>query len=109
MKFKSTIIALLIGLSLIGAACSKSGGGSAANMSDDDKYKLIYASVLTQDPTIIADVIRKLGFVNSDGTPNDSYKKFMEGGRDWGMKNMTFAQEVNTPEKAKEYVKSHMP
>lgn len=108
MKRKFTIISLLITLSLVSFACNKSGG-SASNLSDDDKYKLIYAASLTQDQAIMTDVAKKVGLVNSDGTPSEESKKFMEGGFEWGKKNASFAQEVNTPEKAKEYVKSHLP
>ncbi|MDT4952306.1 MAG: hypothetical protein QOJ02_444 [Acidobacteriota bacterium] len=107
MKRKSTLVALIIGLTLLSIACSKSG--TATNMSDDDKYKLVYAAAMTKDPAIMTDVAKKLQLVNSDGTPSDASKKFIEGGREWGQKNVAFAQEVNTPEKAKDYVKSHMP
>jgi hypothetical protein len=107
MKRKSTLLGLVIWLTLISIACSKSG--VATNMSDDDKYKLVYAAAMTRDPMIMADVAKKLGLVNSDGTPGEASKKFMEGGKEWGQKNVAFAQEINSPEKAKDYVKSHMP
>jgi hypothetical protein len=108
MRFKSTILALLIGLSLVSLACSKSDG-TATNMSDDDKYRLVFAAAKTGDPVIMDNVGKKLGFANPDGTPNEAAKKFMAGGPAWGEKNEAFAKEVDTPEKAKAYVNSHMP
>lgn len=106
MKRKSTIIALIFGLTFLSLAC---GNKSAANMSDDDKYKLFYAATQTRDPAIQTDVAKKIGLVNSDGTPTDYYKKFVDGAMGWAQKNLAFVQEVNTPDKAKEYVKSHTP
>lgn len=105
MKLKSIIVALLIGLSLIGAACSK----SAASMSDDDKYKLLFAATMSRDTALITEVSKKLGLVNADGTRSESSKKFQEGAVQWIQKNDAFIQEISTPEKAREYVKSHMP
>jgi hypothetical protein len=107
MKRKSTIVALIFGLTILSMACSKSG--TATSMSDDDKYKLFYAATQTKDPAIQADIGKKIGLVNSDGTPTDYYKKFIDGAMGWAQKNLAFVQEVNTPEKAKEYVKSHTP
>lgn len=105
MKLKSTIVALLVGLSLISIACSK----SAANMSDDDKYKLFFAATQTGDRATIEEVGKKIGLVNSDGTPGSEYQKFINGAMEWGQKNAAFVQQISTPDKAKEYVKSHMP
>jgi hypothetical protein len=108
MRFKSTILALLIGLSLVSLACSKSDG-TATNMSDDEKYKLVFAAAKSGDPALMETVAKKLGFVNPDGTQSEASKKFMAGGPAWGAKNEAFAKEVDTPEKAKAYVNSHMP
>jgi hypothetical protein len=108
MKRKSTIISLVIALTLVSFACNKSGG-SAANMSDDDKYKLIVAASKTGDQALMADVAKKTGLVNSDGSPSEESKKFTQGAFEWGMKNSAWLKEIDTPEKAKEYVKSHLP
>jgi hypothetical protein len=107
MKRKSTLLSLVIGLALFGIACNKTG--TAANMSDDDKYKLFYAATKTGDTATITQAGKAIGLVNSDGTPTDYYKKFIDGATAWAQKNVAFVQEINTPEKAKDYVKSHMP
>ena len=107
MRFKSTIIALLIGLSLIGAACSKSGG-SAANMSDDDKHKLFQAAGVTGDSALIQEVVTKLGLGDASG-PSETGKKFINEHMSWAVKNAAWVQEYTDKTKAQEYAKSHMP
>ena len=107
MKRKSTLLGLVIALTLVSIACSKSG--TAANMSDDDKYKLFYAATKTGDAATITQAGKAIGLVNADGTPTDYYKKFIDSAPAMAQKNVAFLQEINTPEKAKEYVKSHMP
>jgi hypothetical protein len=108
MKRKSTIIAMLIALSLVSFACSKSGG-SAANMSDDDKHKLFQAAGVTQDAPTIMQVTKALGLTDSSGQMTPAFQQFTKDHMEWGKKNMAWAQEYSDPNKAKEYVKSHMP
>jgi hypothetical protein len=107
MRLKSTLVALLIGLSLFGAACSKSGG-SATNMSEDDKHKLFQAAGITQDTDLIKEVITKLG-LGDVTAPNENGQKFVKEHMDWAMKNAAWVQEYSDKNKAREYVKSHMP
>src|SRR3954471_24783302 len=108
MKVKSTIVALLIGLSLIGAACGKSGG-SAANLSDDDKHKLFQAAGASQDPNLIAQVTQKLGLVDSNGQPSAAFQDLTKAHYEWATKNTQWIMENSTPDKAKAYATSHMP
>ena len=108
MKRKSTIISLVIALTLVNFACSKSGG-SAANMSDDDKHKLFQAAAITQDAPTIMQMTKALGLTDSNGQPTPAFDKFRKDHIDWGMKNVAWVQEYSDQAKAKEYVKSHMP
>ena len=108
MRLKSTVIALLIGLSLFGAACSKSGG-SAANMSDDDKHKLFQAAGVSGDPQLATKVATALGLVDSNGQPSASFQEFTKAHYEWASKNSQWIMENNTPEKGKAYVNAHMP
>lgn len=105
MKRKSTIIALLIALTVISIACSK----SAANMSEDDKHKLFQAAGVTRDNALILEVVQKIGLADSSGQPTAIMQQFVKDHIDWGMKNVAWVTEYNDPAKAKEYVKSHMP
>jgi hypothetical protein len=108
MKRKSTIIALVIGLSLLSFACSKSGT-AVANMSEDDKHKLFQAVGVTRDTSLILEASKKMGLVDSSNEPTPAFEAFTKSHYDWAMKNADFVREHMTEEKAREYVKSHMP
>lgn len=111
MKRKSTIIALLIGLSLFGAACSK-GESAGASMSDDDKHKLYQAAVTTSFETAM-EVAKKLGLTDSDGKPTPAFRQFNVEHSAWLNKNPSFMpptpDQAADKKKAKEYVDAHMP
>jgi hypothetical protein len=107
MRRKSTIIALLIGLSLFGAACSKNV--AVANMSEDDKHKLFQAVGVAQEPALIIEATQKMGLADSSGNPTPAMEPFMKAHYDWAMKNADFVKEHMTKEKAKEYATKNMP
>ena len=107
MKRNSTIIALVIGLTFISLACSKSG--TAVNMSDDDKHKLFQAVGPTGDNALIVEVAQKIGLSDSSGQPTPAFQPFVKEHFNWAMKNPDFVKEMMDAEKAKAYVKSHMP
>lgn len=105
MRIKSTIVALLIGLTILSLSCGK----SAANMSDDDKHKLFQAASITGDPTLILEAYKKMELVDSNGQPTPAFEPFTKTHMDWAIKNAAWVQEHNDQNKAREYVKSHMP
>lgn len=107
MKRKSTILALIIGLTLFGMACSKSE--SVANMSEDDKHKLFQAVGVTQDTALILEASRKMGLADSSGQQTPAMEPFIKAHYEWATKNMEFVKNHMTKDKAMEYVKSHMP
>ncbi len=105
MRRKSTIIALLIGLSLFGLSCSK----GVANMSEDDKHKLFQAVGITQDGALILEAAQKMGLADSSGNPTAAMQPFLKAHSEWAMKNVDFVKEHMTKETAKEYVTKNMP
>jgi hypothetical protein len=107
MRRKSTIIALLIGLSIFGAACSK--GVAVANMSEDDKHKLFQAVGITQDSALMLEAMQKMGLADSSGNPTPAMEAFTKAHFDWAMKNVDFVKEHMTKETAKEYATKNMP
>ncbi len=108
MKSKSTIIALAIWLSFISLACSKSGG-SAGNMSNDDRHRLYQAVGMTKDPALALEVMQRMGLVDPTGKPTQAMEPFLKEHNNWAMKNADFVNENSDPERAKAYVKSHLP
>lgn len=80
----------------------------STSMSDDDKHKLFQAAAVTQDTVLIQRVWHKIGLAKADGTPNDHYTQFMKDHVAWLFSNTDFIQDVNTAEKAREYVEAHI-
>lgn len=109
MKIRTTIFALMLALSLIALACTKSGGGSVATMSDEDKHKLLQAASASQDHSLFLEVLQKLGLATADGKPAPGFTDFMKAQMVWIRDNTAWVSQYNDPQKAKEYVKSHMP
>ncbi|MFN2531512.1 MAG: hypothetical protein ABR555_09470 [Pyrinomonadaceae bacterium] len=81
---------------------------SSTSMSEDDKHKLFQAVSGTRDTELMHQVWKKLGLMNNDGTLNDSYAEFVKAHVSWLFANSDFLQIVNTPEKARAYVESHL-
>ena len=54
---------------------------------------------------------RRLESSTPDGKPNDNYMTFVAAHVDWGMKAEIeqFRREINTREKAREYISKHLP
>ena len=107
MRRKSLIITLVLGLSLLGLACSKSV--AVANMSEDEKHKLFQAVGVAGEPSLIIEATQKMGLADSSGNPTPAMQPFIQAHTDWAMKNAAFVREHMTKEKAKEYVTKNMP
>lgn len=107
MRRKSTIIALVLGLSLFGLACSKSV--AVANMSEDDKHKLFQAVGVAQDTALILEATQKMGLADGNGNPTPAMQPFIQAHTDWARKNSEFVMEHMSKEKAKEYATKNMP
>ena len=88
---------------------SSSSSSSAAAMSDDDKHKLYQAALMTGDPELLRRVSVKIGLMDDDYTPGDNYQTFVTEHVTWAIRNTDFAQTVDTPEKAREYVNQNIP
>ncbi len=74
---------------------------------DDDKHKLFQAAGITKDKELIARVLRKIGFVKPDATITADYQQFLKEHVAWARKNAEFVNSVNTPQKARAYLKAH--
>jgi cytoskeletal protein RodZ len=88
---------------------SSSSSTSAASMSDDDKHKLYQAALMTGDPELLRRVSVKIGLMDDDYTPGDNYQAFVTEHVTWAIRNTDFAQTVDTPAKAREYVDQNIP
>ncbi|HKC65398.1 MAG TPA: hypothetical protein VKB86_17280 [Pyrinomonadaceae bacterium] len=99
---------LLLTIFLFTLACSKSGS-SAASLSSDDKHKLYQAAINARDSSLIQQVTEALGLSDSNGAPTPAFAPFVKEHADWASKNFDFVKQYIAPEKAKEYVNSHLP
>lgn len=121
MKLIITIAFVAISLS----ACSASGsrvspdgtgsGGASISLTEAEKHRL-YSGALAAgdfplDTALFKEVCKKIGIFDADGNPNDQYLRFVAEHVDWGLKAESdqFRREVNSREKAREYVATYLP
>jgi hypothetical protein len=97
----------LLAAILFSFACNKSGG-SAASMSDDDKHKLYQAAMNARDVKLLQQVTEAIGLSDAKGAPTPAFAPFVKEHPDWASKNFDFVKENLDPDKAKEYVQSHL-
>ena len=88
---------------------SSSPSTSASSMSDDDKHKLYQAAMMTGDSELLRRVSVKLGLMEDDYTPGSEYSSFVAAHVGWAIRNGTFIQSLDTPEKARAYVAQNIP
>ena len=90
------------------SASSDEEPNTSSSMSDDDKHKLFLAAGATGDADLMQRVLRKLGFIETDGSQTAEYADFLKNHLLWAIKNGEFNQSVNTPAKARAYVEAHI-
>jgi hypothetical protein len=97
---------LLIAVTLGNLACKSN---SAAALSKEDKYKIYFASTMTNDKEFQKEVIKKLGVGHGDSTIPDH--EFFVAFIDWMERGESdkLRDEVGSPEKARAYVNKQLP
>jgi len=89
-------------------------GSTSGSLSLEEKHRLYSAALAASDSPLDAalfkDVCQKIGIFDEDGNPNASYMTFVQEHVQWGMRSETneFRSQINTKEKAQEYVKKHL-
>lgn len=103
------------------SACRSYGPGAAGAesnstpLTEDEKHRLYTAALAASDAPLdtdtFKDVCRKIGIFGADDKPNDKYMAFIAAHVDWGLKLEAdnFRLEINTKEKATEYLKKNLP
>jgi hypothetical protein len=118
---KSILANVLIGI-LIGffmSACSGGSGTSAksgtAGLTEEEKHRLyaaaLGASEVPLESETFTKVCRKIGVFDDHGNQNDKYLEFVSAHLEWAMKPETraFKREIDTREKAGDYINKHLP
>ncbi len=88
---------------------STSTATPASSMSEDDKHKLYHAALVTGDDELLQRVSVKLGLMNEDRTPRDSYEQFLTDHAGWVIRNFSFISSISSQEKARAYVDANFP
>jgi len=88
---------------------SSTSGSDDSNLTEDDKHKLYQAAGMTGDAELIRRVSVKIGLMDEDFTPGENFQTFVQEHATWALRNTDFIQSVNTAEKARAYVQTHMP
>ena len=121
---KSIVAVALVAFSLAG--CShRDSHASAANaaeaqpdrnsMSEVEKHRLYTAALAVSqsplDTELFSDVCKKIGIYDVEGKPTEKYMPFVQAHIDWVTRseNEQFRQEINSPEKARHFLTTHLP
>ncbi|MEP6708429.1 MAG: hypothetical protein ABJC05_12960, partial [Pyrinomonadaceae bacterium] len=119
-QMKLMVAASLIALCLSG--CSSYGSGPAAasrndgaRLTDDEKHRLYSAALSASESPLDSDVFKnvckKIGIFDAGGSPTDNYMGFVTAHVEWAVKSETeqFKRDINTKEKAREYIEKYLP
>lgn len=82
-----------------------SDSSSSSSMSNDDKHRLFQAASMAQDAALLQKVMTKLN-LRTGGTAE--YQEFARDHIGWAIKNLSFIQSLDTPQKARDYVNEHL-
>jgi hypothetical protein len=117
MKPFSLLVIALIALFLsgCGSAGSTSAKNAAGRLTEDEKHRLYSAALAASesplDTDTFKDVCQKIGIFDAAGKPNDQYMAFVSQHVNWGTRSEAsqFRHEINSRDRAKEYIKQHLP
>ncbi len=87
---------------------SSSSNESSASYSTDEKHRLFHAAGMSADPDLMAKVFKKIGIWTPSGVPGPGYQQFTKEHITWSISNTEFLVSIDTPEKAKAYIESHL-
>ena len=114
---------LAIALAIAFSACSCGGTSTTATtaarrvatLTEDEKHRLYSAALAASESPleseIFKEVCKKIGIFGAGGGPNDNYMAFVSTHVDWALRPQMeqFKQEIDTKEKAREYINQHLP
>ena len=119
---KSILAIVLIGISLVSSmsACTGSTGASIPTtapvaLTEDEKHRLYAAALAVSEVPFesktFKEVCERIGIFDSRGNQNENYMPFVAAHIEWAMKleSQPFKSEINTREKAREYINKNSP
>ena len=114
-KVKEILTITLMALALSSSNCGQRAESRVTPLSFDEKHRLYSAALAASesplDTDTFKDVCQRIGIFDASGKPNEQYMAFVSEHVNWGMKPETeqFRQEINTQEKAREYISRYLP
>ena len=113
----NVLIGILVGFSM--SACSSRFGTSArvgtSGSTEEERHRLYAAALEASEFPLESDTFRnvctKIGIFDDQGNQNDKYLTFVSAHLEWATKIETdaFKKEINTKEKARDYINKHWP
>jgi hypothetical protein len=99
-------------IAILSAGCSSPAWRANVNdrFSDDQKHRLYAAALAASDSPLDSDIFKRvcrhIEVFDVGGKPNDKYIPFVSAHVDWETHQQTeqFRNEINTPEKARQYI-----
>lgn len=80
---------------------------TSSTSSEDEKYRLFYAATKVGDQQLQKEIARKIGIIDTSGSPTPYYQTFVKGAGEWGVRDSAWVQTHNTPEAARAWVNTH--
>ena len=114
------VIGIILGATALSACSLQFAGPSYAtktstSLSQEERHRL-YTAVLAAsdsplDTPVFKEVCQKIGIFDTEGNPNSAYLGFVQEHVAWSMNREAnqFRSEINTKEKAQQYVTAHLP
>ena len=112
---KQLLTITFLALTLLSSNCGGRAALSSESLSPDERHRLYSAALASSDSPMetdsFKDVCRKLGIFDSHGRPNNDYMSFVSAHVDWALKseNEQFRAQINSREKARDYIAQHLP
>ena len=93
-----------------GAGASTDSPGPTGGTGNVLEHELFQAASVTTDATLMTQVMRRLGIVTRDGTPNEKMEAFMNAHVAWSQANLAWIREhAMDPAKARAFLAAHPP
>lgn len=123
IHLKQIIAIVVFAMSMSGCGASGNGvtptatgaNGPVFSLAEDQKHRLYSAALAASESPLDSDlfkaVCKKIGIFDAQGNPNDKYMTFVQEHIAWSTKPEIepFRHEINTREKAGEYIRKYRP
>lgn len=90
------------------ASNSTDESDDSTSMSETEKYRLFYAAAKSGDADLQQRAAKKVGIVDSSGSPTSTYESFTKGMINWAFTDTAWVQTIDTPAKGRAYAEARL-